>query len=158
MTSLSQIRERHLQLMQKSCQTLGNILQNVSQETATTWRDGPAGWTVLEVTCHLKDFDHFFRQRAKMMLEQDYPRLPAYDHEALAIERAYNRQNLVRAYQELSESRREFGAFFSDLTESQWERAGVHPERGHFTMLDALMQVGSHDLTHLEQITRILLG
>lgn len=36
------------------------------------------------------------------------------------------------------------------------ERAGIHPKRGHFTMTDAVIQVGHHDCMHLEQITRIL--
>jgi hypothetical protein len=45
---------------------------------------------------------------------------------------------------------------FESLTEEQWSRAGIHPERGHFTLLDSLIQVGTHDVTHLEQITRLL--
>jgi len=49
-------------------------------------------------------------------------------------------------------------AFFASLTPEQWARDGVHPEREGFTMTDAVMQVGLHDLDHLEQITRILAG
>jgi hypothetical protein len=56
----------------------------------------------------------------------------------------------------LVESRARFVALFEDLTAEQWNRAGIHPERGHFTLLDALIQVGTHDVTHLEQITRII--
>ena len=42
------------------------------------------------------------------------------------------------------------------ITAADWERGGVHPERDNFTMTDAVMQVGLHDLDHLEQITRVL--
>jgi hypothetical protein len=32
----------------------------------------------------------------------------------------------------------------------------VHPERDSFTMIDSVQQVGLHDVTHIEQITRVL--
>lgn len=156
MNFMAAVQKRHIRLMRLTCDTLGNILAGVSQETATTLRDGPDGWTVLEVVCHLRDFDHFFFGRAKRMLDGDYPLLPAYDHEQIAIDSRYNEQNVQQAYAELDVSRQQFAAFFEGLSEGQWAMAGVHPENGHWTMLDSLMQVGLHDATHLEQMTRIL--
>jgi len=156
MDQMTDIQHRHIGLMQISCQLLGNVLADVSQEAATTYRDGPDGWTVVEVVCHLRDFDQFFYDRAVMMLEQTNPSLPAYDHEALAIERKYNSQNLKTVYASLAASRGRFVDFFQGLTAEQWTRMGQHPERDRFNMLDAVMQVGMHDIGHLEQITRIL--
>ena len=161
MIILTTVRKSHIHLMKKTCDILGHILHDVSQSAATTYRDcsdpdGREGWTVVEVVCHLRDFDGFFYHRAQMMLAQDTPALPAYDHEALAIEGNYNAQSLVEAYNALRESRQKFVAFFADLSDEQWERAGIHPETGHFTMTNAVMQVGLHDTSHIEQITRIL--
>jgi hypothetical protein len=156
MDQLAKIRQRHITLMQTTCAILGHVLKNVGQAQATSFRDGPNGWTTVEVTAHLRDFDGFFRGRALMMLAQDYPQLPAYDHEALAIEQNYNSQQLVEVYAELVASRQKTVEFFKSLTPEQWDRAGVHPERGHFTMTDAVIQVGAHDITHIEQITRLL--
>jgi hypothetical protein len=156
MTTFAHVQKRHIRLMRLTCDTLGNILAGVSQDTATTLRDGPEGWTTLEVVCHLRDFDCFFLGRAQMMLKGDYPLLPAYDHERIAIDCRYNEQNLQAAYAALRASREQFARFFENLNEGQWAMAGVHPENGHWTMLDSLMQVGLHDATHLEQITRIL--
>jgi hypothetical protein len=155
------IRERHLRLMQHTLAILGHVLEHISQETAITLRDqndGPKGWTALEVLCHLRDYDQIFQQRTQMMLDQDYPQLPGYDHEALAIERRYNEQNLHWVLTDLQASRKRVVEFFQSLPSTQWERAGVHPERGHFSMTDACIQVGTHDALHIEQITRILLG
>lgn len=143
-------------LMNKSVETLGNITKTITQEEATTWRDSGNGWTVVEVLCHLRDFDGFFRHRAEMMLAEDHPQLPAYDHEALAIEQRYNDQDLYTVYAELIDSRGKTSQFFESLTEDQWKRTGIHPERGHFTMIDALIQVGTHETNHIEQITRII--
>lgn len=156
---ISKNRQRLLQFMQQTRDTLLHVLANVSQETATTLRDardGDQGWTVLEVLCHLRDFDNIFRMRAKIMRYQDYPTLPPQDHHLFAIEGNYNQQQLVKVIEEFTDSRKKTILFFTGLTADLWPRAGIHPERGHFTMLDAALQVGWHDMTHIEQITRIL--
>ncbi len=155
-TSWKQVRERHLGAMQSSCDILGHILQGISNERARALRDGPEGWSIIEIVCHLRDFDEIFYNRAQMMQAQDQPQLPAYDHEAMAIEGAYQQEDLAEAYSALKASRARFIAWLAALTPEQWERDGAHPERDSFSMTDALMQVGLHDLDHLEQITRVL--
>lgn len=148
-----------IRLTQNSVRVYGHILTTITQEQAATWRDqndAPNGWSVLEVLGHVADFDDYFYHRAQMMVEQDYPTLPAYNHNALAIEHAYNQQNKDAVYARLVASRARFVEFFENLSDDQWGCAGVHPERGHFTVLDALVQVATHDTTHLEQLTRII--
>ncbi len=155
-TSWQQVRERHIGAMQTSCDILEHILQDVTDAQARALRDGPDGWSIVEIVCHLRDFDEIFYSRAQMMQAQTQPQLPAYDHEAMAIERDYQAEDLAEALAALKASRARFIAFLAGLTPEQWERDGVHPERNSFTMTDAAMQVGLHDLDHLEQITRVL--
>jgi len=153
---MRQVRKSQIKSMRMTCEILGHILRNVSDERARSLRDGADGWSIIEIACHLRDFDEIFYSRAQMMLEQEEARLPAYDHEAMAIERAYQRESLREAYKALTRSRQRFAEFFESLTSAQWARGGLHPERGPFSMTDALMQVCAHDLDHLEQITRVL--
>ncbi len=157
-TTWPQVRERQLAMMRLTCDSLGHILRGVSADEARALRDGDDGWSIIEILCHLRDFDEIFYKRAVMMLEEPHPQLPGYDHEAMAIERAYQQDNLQEAYYALRASRQRFIQFFAALSPEQWERGGVHPERDSFTMTDAAMQVGLHDLDHLEQITRVLAG
>lgn len=160
MTTLYLVRRRHVKLMRQTLETLGHIVHTTTPNDARTFRDpddGDKGWTSLEILCHLRDFDQFFYDRAVMILEQDHPDLPAYDHEQIAIDRQYNQQDWHTAYAELVESRHRFREWFKALSDEQWERVGNHPERDHpFTLTDAAMQIGLHDVTHIEQITRIL--
>lgn len=150
------IQQRYLTLMQNTVATLGHILKGLTPQEITTLRDGPNGWTTLEVVCHLRDYDEVFYQRAILTLEQDNPILPAYDQDALAVDRAYNQQDLAQVYAELTASRQRLVALFSELTAEQWERVGLHPHYGPFTLATAALHVGWHDAVHLEQITRIL--
>ena len=159
MADLSKVHHRHILLMEQTLDILTHLLTSVDQTTATTLRDahdGPRGWTVLEVLCHLRDFDEILRARAALIRDEETPRLPGYDHVAMAVERAYNQQELRTVLAEFTASRRATVALFAGLSDAQWTRAGIHPERGPFSMTDAVMQVGMHDVTHLEQITRIL--
>lgn len=154
-----QLRERCLSIIENTVKIYGHVLSTITQEQAQTWRDqndAPNGWTALEVLGHVADYDQIFYERALMMLEQEYPQLPHYDHNALAVERAYNQQDKAEVYARLVESRRRFVELFRSLSIEQWGRAGVHAERGHFTLWDALMQVATHDTRHLEQLTRII--
>jgi hypothetical protein len=158
-SNLIDLRKRHISLMEQSLSILGNVLADVSQETATTLRDlndGDKGWTTVEVLCHLRDYDTIFRQRAERIVNEENPRFAPSDHEALARERRYNEQDLRQVYADLAQSRAQTLAFFQQLTDEQWERAGIHPERGPFSMTDACVQVGTHEILHLEQILRIL--
>lgn len=156
MTSLQQVQERHIGAMRLSGEVLRHLMQNLDDEAARASRDGPDGWSIVEIMCHLRDFDAIFRSRAQMMLKQDHPTLPAYDHEAMALESAYQQESLDRVCEQFAASRKQTIALFRALTPQQWRRAGAHPERDSFTMTDAAMQVGLHDLDHLEQITRVL--
>ena len=155
-TNLTQVRKRQLRAMRLSCQVLGHIVGSISEADAHEKRDGAEGWSIVEIVCHLRDFDAIFHSRARLMLTDDNPLLPAYDHEAMAIDGDYQSESVAVAYEDLQLSRSAFIAFFKALSDEQWARAGVHPEQGPFTMTDALMQVPSHDLDHLEQITRVL--
>lgn len=157
MESIEMLRKRHIWLLNKSAETLDHILAQVSQADAETLRDGPDGWTTLEVLAHLRDFNDIFRERAQMMLTQDHPQLPGFDHEAMAIERRYNEESLPELMTAYLAARQAIVDFFRGLTPEDWARGGIHPERGDFYMMDALIQAGLHDIDHTEQITRILL-
>ena len=156
MAELRDIRQRHINLMTTTADIVGHILKNVSAEQAQTLRDGPEGWTILEILCHLRDFDTIFRERAQMMLEGNHPALPAYDHETMAIDNVYNDEDFAYAYDAFRFSRSQTRDLFEALTDEQWSLSGIHPERGEFSLTDALLQVSHHDITHIEQISRLL--
>jgi hypothetical protein len=153
---LNRAYDRHVTLMQKTLDTLGNILQHETDERLTTLTDGPDGWTVTEVLCHLRDFDDIFYQRVLRIVNEDKPQLVPYDHEAMARERNYRAQYPIQVYAELQQSRQRFIDYFKSLSPEHRTRMGIHPQNGEWTVMDALMQVGHHDANHIEQITRIL--
>ena len=156
---LTKVQLRAISLMGKSVKLLQNVLHSVNQTDATTFRDpndGAKGWTVLEVVCHLRDFEEVVRFRIRMLSTEDAPRFPIWDHDALVTENAYNHQDLQEVLHTLLKSRKALQETFTALPAELWERTGVHPEYGDYSMTDVALQVGWHDVNHMEQITRIL--
>lgn len=135
---------------------LQGLLTNVDQRRAMEATDGPDGWSVVEVVCHLRDFDGFFQGRVELMLAEERPTLPAYDHERIALERDYRHDDLRRALAALVAHRSGFVRLLAGLRAEQWSRSGFHPEMGSITVLDAATQLLLHDIDHTEQITRCL--
>jgi len=149
-------RRRLINTAKLHMRTLENLLPNLSQEQAIALRDGEDGWNTVEILCHLRDFDAIFRERAERILAEDEPPLIPVDHEALVIENDYAAQQLESVLAELRTSRDATIAVFENVPENAWERVGIHPERGRFSLEDALLQVVTHDADHTEQITRVL--
>jgi hypothetical protein len=45
---------------------------------------------------------------------------------------------------------------FAQLTPAQWQRHGVHAERGKLTVQDLCRHMAAHDMNHIDQIRKIL--
>lgn len=135
---------------------LDSVLCGVTQERALAARDGDDGWNVVEILCHLRDYEEIFFARAKRIVAEDNPALEYFDHEVLAKERAYSSQDLDTVYRSLLATRQEFIAWLEARDETDWDRPGVHPESGDYTLLQQAMQVPLHDVDHIEQMARVL--
>ena len=158
MTNFTRIYQRYTRNLRDSIKMIDHFIHLHLEDGLTIYRDGGDGWTVLEVLCHLRDYDRIFLNRARQILSEDQPLLVNYDHEALAIENRYNEQSVEAVLQDLMTSRFEMASLFEGLTEeADWHRYGTHPEVGHWSIFNQLLQVNAHDIDHMEQMTRILL-
>jgi hypothetical protein len=153
---IDRVRARHILLLQRTLDMMDHLLRSTPVEDLTRYTDGPDGWSALEILCHLRDFDDIFYNRVLRILNEDVPLLDAADHEGLVAERDYIHEDPTRAFMQLHEARHRFIHLFESLTPDQWNRMGIHPENGDWSVTDALMQVGHHDVNHLEQMTRVL--
>lgn len=150
------IRDKHIQMLEKTLQTWHSLFKHVSQETATTLRDGADGWTSLEILCHVREYDLIFLQRGQSVLGGEKPTFAVYDVDALARERGYNHRSIMQALGEIDESRAALLVFYRGIADDQWEMTGVHPNYGEQTLLRMLVQAAHHNIDHIEQMTRVL--
>lgn len=153
---LETVRGWQITRMELSLKTVESLLSTVAHDAMITYRDSGDGWTVLEVLCHLRDFEEVFRERFRLAVEQDNPELPFPNPDDLARTNAYNHQSWPAVLEDWKRSRADFIAFLKSRAESDWERPARHPIRGILTLHDQLFLTALHDTIHIEQITRIL--
>lgn len=142
--------------MENGLKTMTAFVRVTPSADLTSYKDGGTGWTVVQVLCHLRDFEAVFLERMRLMETQDNPALPFPQPDALAAEKAYADQNVHEVLREFAANRAAYLEYMKGLDESVWERKGIHPVRGEFTPHDQLFLTTHHDILHLEQMTRIL--
>ena len=150
------VRERIIATLKRNQTILDGILHGLSQADATSGTDGPGGWTVLEVICHLRDLEEIYGGRIASMLTGENPTFPKVDPPTLAAERNYAGDDLRSARATLLERRHATLDTLAGLSSDQWVLTGTHGVYGPQTVEVLAFQIVTHDLDHFEQITRIL--
>jgi hypothetical protein len=145
--------------LKKTHLILGSILDSVTQEQAQQLTDGPDGWSILEIMCHLRDFQEIDLERAQRILGEDVPLLVVYDaaaREAMVTERDYAHQNLKAVFNDYVNTRLRFLELVSGIDETLWDRVGQHPMYGEIDVTVPVFHAVMHDADHTEQIARVL--
>jgi hypothetical protein len=135
---------------------LGALIKDLSQAQAQQARDGADGWNVIEIICHLRDFETIFHDRARGMVETDHPHFPRVDHLELAVKHRYAEQDLRAVLADYAQRRQAFMDWLSALSDEQWTRRGVHPEYGEYSVLELAYNTALHDVNHIEQVVKAL--
>ena len=148
--------EKTIRSLRKTPVMLDALLKDVTHEQARQATDGPDGWSVLFIVCHLRDFEDIFCQRIRMALEQDCPLLPGVNQEALPAANYYAHQDFCLTLEAYLNRRHTLIGLLERLSAEEWARHAVHQEYGEGTVLDLAINVVLHDVNHIEQIVRAL--
>jgi hypothetical protein len=147
---------RMMRSLRKNPVILHGLIRNIWQDQARHYKDGPDGWSVVEIVCHLRDLEEIYYRRALRMRDENTPVFETFDQEEMARQGNYINQTLTRVFEEFLEKRRRTLRFLDSLAPEQWQRTGIHPEAGKITILEQAFQIGSHDTDHIEQIIRAM--
>lgn len=112
-------------------------------------------WSIAEVVQHLADSEIVSGYRYRAAIAQDGIALVGYDQDAWAARLRYDRADVEAALAALAELRAANLRLLSGLGEEEWQRAGVHAERGRESVRQLARLVAGHDLLHRRQIERI---
>ncbi|MFV9505576.1 MAG: DinB family protein [Oscillochloridaceae bacterium umkhey_bin13] len=143
-----------LRTLRKTDALLTRQFAAFNQADAETLRDGPEGWSVLQIACHLRDFEVIWSQRVALMLAEDNPTFPDFDYQAAVNVNRYAEQDFATVCVKLTAQRAALIAQLEGLSDEHWLRPGLHPAQGPGTILDVAVNAGLHDLDHLEQLSR----
>lgn len=146
--------EKALRALRKTPPLLDLALAGLDEVAASALRDGPAGWSILFIVCHLRDYERIVAARLDAILAAADPALPAMDNDALARDGDYAAQSLAAVRIDLRARRAALLDRLAGLAAADWRRPGHHPQQGAATLLDVAINAALHDIDHLEQIAR----
>jgi hypothetical protein len=133
---------------------LRNALDGLEEnELATPYREG--GWTVRQLVHHIADSHMNAFLRVRLALTQDNPTIVPYDEKAWA-ELHDSISAPVEWSLELIESlHARWVMMLQVLTEADWKRTFVHPERGPQSIEMATLLYSWHSRHHVAHITHL---
>jgi len=119
-------------------------------------RPAPDKWSVGEILAHLAEAEITSTWRYRQMLEHDGCSLPGFGQELWAKLGGYAARAPEDSLQLFRLLRQTNLQMFDKLTAEEWQRHGVHTERGEMTVRDLAVQIAGHDINHIAQIQAIL--
>jgi DinB superfamily len=119
-------------------------------------RPAPGKWSVAELLAHLAEAEIVSTWRYRQMLEHSGCPLQAYDQELWNKVGDYGSRRPDESLQLFRLLREANLRMFAQLTAEEWQRHGLHVERGKMSVQDLTAQIAGHDLNHVEQIQNIL--
>lgn len=134
---------------------IAELLGNVPAEKLIM-RPTPGQWSVAEILAHLAEDEIATAWRYRQMVEHSGSALAGFDQDLWAnlgsygVRDAYDSLTLYRLLREANLH------FLRSLTAEQWERFGIHAERGRITVRDLATHMAGHDANHIAQIEKIL--
>jgi len=132
---------------------LERVLEGVSEQELRTEPEAGA-WSPRDVFSHLADSDLVTGVRVRMIVTQDRPALVGYDQDAWTARFGQQDPTARETIERWQALRRANLRVYESLSDAEWQRVGVHSERGaESALLTTRLQAG-HDRMHLDQIKR----
>jgi len=153
-----QPREQRMARLTRTADELAAAIQGQSDGVLAR-RPDAKNWAAKEIVCHLRDTEEVFAARIEQVRVMDVdPRWGDSNADRMAEERQYLRNDAEEALVAFRRRRAETLDLFTGLAPGQWEKSGIHPVRGRFTIDAVLSIMAWHDDNHLAQLIRALEG
>jgi len=112
----------------------------------------PGAWSVLQIVCHIADFELVYADRMKRVVAEEEPTLFGGDPDVFAAKLAYEQRDLREELDVICSVRRQVSRFLKTLQSSEFERTGRHTSDGPLSLMVLLQRIAGHIPHHLKFI------
>ncbi len=141
-----------VEVMAQTPVVIRRLAASLSAEVLTT-RPEPAEWSAAEVLGHIWDAELVVSFRGRSILGQDEPALMGYDQDAWALLPRPPFPVMVDAFEAVRAANLHLAR---SIPAADWDRVGVHSERGRLSFRLLLQEIAGHDIAHLRQFEQTL--
>jgi uncharacterized damage-inducible protein DinB len=115
----------------------------------------PGEWSIHEILIHLPDSEAFGGERLRRTVAEERPTLHTYPESIWAECLDYKKQDYRLALNLFTAQRHANAALVRQLPEQDWERTGIHTERGKMSLYEIFQTYVGHAEAHLQQIEQV---
>ena len=135
-------------------QQLRNALSGLDhQQIDTPYREG--GWTVRQLVHHIADSHTMAVARYRFALTEDWPTIAVYKEAQWAELHDYLAAPPEWSLEIIEATHARWTMLLQSLTDAQWQRGFIHPQRGSLTLEQNLLIYQWHSRHHLAHITHL---
>ena len=135
-------------------EVMSRLLDKLPAE-ALDKKPDPNRFSIREVIAHMADWEPILLVRLKQAVEQPGSTLIAYDEAEMAVKGGYSTSDPKEQIRLLIERRKATVEFLKTLSDEDWDKSVLHPERGTLTAREQAFTIIGHDMYHIEQMTAV---
>jgi hypothetical protein len=124
-------------------------------ETALRIASGEGEWSAADILAHMRASDAIVAYRAYVLLTRDNPTLLAHDERHWAEVARYVEINFRSSLALYALRRAELVNMLRHANVEDWQRAGLHEERGSVSLLDVVTSLVEHEEEHCVQLESV---
>lgn len=118
-------------------------------------RPNPDRFSMREVIAHLADWEPIMLTRIQTGVDSPGATINAYDEGQMALDNNYAASDPMDMLRRWKADRARSIDYIGKLSDEDFAKPVVHPERGRMTVGDIAHMLVSHDIYHLEQLAEM---
>lgn len=120
------------------------------------WTPTAGRWSIAEIVLHLADVEIVFAYRVRMILSSPGTPIQAFDQAAFVDAQRARTKDPFESLTLMTALRTSMVRLLRGLTDEEFDRFGMHAERGLESVRHMMRMLAGHDRNHLTQIERLL--
>jgi anti-anti-sigma factor len=132
-------------------QQLRNAISGISAIQIRT-PTPPGNWSILQIVCHIADFELVYADRLKRVIAEERPTLFGGDPDVFAAKLAYIQRDLEVELSVISAVRRQVARILKTLSVTDFKRVGQHSVDGALSLNQLLERIAGHIPHHVQFI------
>lgn len=132
---------------------LDRMLKKYDEKALSKKSEGK--WSAKEIIGHLGDCEYVYGVRMRIALAEPGNTLQAFDQELWVRNLKHQEKEIGKLVETLKGLRRANLTVLRDVKETDWEKFGMHTERGKMTVEGMVKLLGEHFEKHLQQVERV---
>jgi hypothetical protein len=143
-----------MKVLERTPRRLRKLVKDMKKKHVR-YHPAPGKWSIAQIVNHLADTELVLAFRLRMVLAQSGSPLQAMDQDKWAGGLGYETADVDEQLELFTAVRHKHLSMWKSLTDADWDKFGLHEERGRETVERIAQLYAGHDINHLQQIEAI---